>query len=181
MARIYFDVNSYEFKKGLESIRDAYGATVAELDRRYLLVIGEGERYRREVEAGLKPDAEWDDDRVLYTYADLYKHQEEEAAAALPIAMQAYVVILHHYWEKWCKRTLCQKQYKAQEAYASLQASGSTVDVDGLENLRKAANAIKHDHELTTPLDDAMMRRLFEAVRASGPDVGSMFDRRQAS
>lgn len=136
MARLSFNAYGYMYQKNLKSIRDAYDATIKELDRRHTLAIGEGEKYRRAVEAGLKPEFEYDGDAVLYAYAELYKVIEEEAEAALPIARQAYVVILHHHWEKWCKGALKQKSYKAREAYALLSARGLDVDVDGLERLR---------------------------------------------
>jgi hypothetical protein len=97
--------------------------------------------------AGEVGSAEYDDaGEHLYNYDALHAMRIDDAASTIPIAREAYLVILHHYWERCCNSWMQTRKYVPDDAYKWLAERGLTPDCENLETLRQASNAIKHNN-----------------------------------
>jgi hypothetical protein len=163
-----FNMDGYIFEQELDDIRRAYEATIAALEKQHSDLEGNSLEFQRALAAGETEAAEYDEHgEKLYDYEDLHEMRIKAAVATIIIARQAYVVILHHYWEKCCNAWMqTGEDYKWEKACDCLDSHGLLVDRDGLEKLRKACNTIKHNNPLQLrPCD---VDRMFEAVKTSG-------------
>lgn len=168
MARLKFNVAGYVFEMGLDQLRRAYDKTMAALeDERRRLELDFCD-FRAAEAAGEAASVDYDaSGEPLYRREQLHEMLLENAEAALHIGRNAYVVALHHHWEKRCKAWMEEEHYRYGEAYRCLKKHGLSVDNRGLETLRKACNAIKHggaERRIGADAVDAM----FNAVRSSG-------------
>jgi hypothetical protein len=203
MARLPFRLNlyGYAFEKGLADIRHAYDATIVALEEQRADVESAAQEFHRAVAAGETEAVKYDEDgEVLYYYHELHEMHIEDITSSIPIARNAYVVILHHYWEKCCVAWMQIKEYKAKQAYVELARHGLIVDREGLETLREACNTIKHNNRalydrcpclfVELPASSAganvdfadLLRlqphhidRMFGAVKTSGIQIDSQF------
>jgi hypothetical protein len=148
MAKCFFNLHGYIFEQGLGDIRRAYDATIAALEGQRERAHADRLEFQRAFAAGEVGSTEYDDaGNRLYDYEELHDLLIEQAASSIPVARQAYVVILHHYWEKCCGSWMQtgQKRYNHKDAYAWLTAHDLAPDRDALETLREATNVIKHN------------------------------------
>jgi hypothetical protein len=168
MARLPFNMRGYIFQKELSDIRRAYDATIMALESNRAKLASDLSDFQRAVSVGETSEWEYDEDgEVLYSHERMHELLIEDATSTITVAREAYVVILHHYWEKRCKEWMQLKQYKACKAYKYLQAHGLAVDQSNLETLRSTCNKIKHGNQPSN-LDAHDVDRMFEAVKISG-------------
>jgi hypothetical protein len=203
LAMALFNLPGYLFEKWLGDVRRAYDATIDALETANIAAAACSLEFDRSLAAGETGASEYDESgEKLYDYAQLHAMLVEDSASIIPIARQAYVVILHHYWEKRCKEWMeSGKKYKhgLSEVYPWLEAQGLAVDRDGLEILREASNTVKHNASnlfkrrpdmfdqpasARAPVSDcaSLLRlrpddidRMFVAVKKSGPKFDSDF------
>lgn len=171
MTRLPINIVGYIFQKGLDDIRRAYDTTITVLEENRAKRASDLSDFERALSAGEMDAWEYDEDgEELYRRESLYQLLIEEALSEIAVAREAYVVILHHYWEKRCKEWMQLKKrqnYIACEAYEHLQALGLAVDQLSLETLRLTCNEIKHGNEAPN-LSANDVDRMFEAVKTSG-------------
>lgn len=129
----------------MKHIQQAYDVTIAALENQLSCSKAERVAHLRAVEEGSADPYEYDGDEPLYRKEDLHDLLVDAAASTLPIALSAYVIVLHHFWEKSCVEWMATKKYVADDAYTWLQGQGLTVDVEQLEVLRDSANTLKHN------------------------------------
>lgn len=200
MVNFKFSMRGYVFQQGLEDLRRAFDATMRAVHTAHENAQADWLRDHIAIEAGQLSANIYEDDHFLYSRETLHELLIEQAAAAIPVAINAYVVMLHHYWEKsvdhWRNAT---NHYKHAREYDWLESKGLTPDREGLELLRKATNTIKHNNsELHTDrpelfrmaagsavrpdyagglhLSDVDFIRLLMAVKSSGFDIANDFD-----
>jgi hypothetical protein len=104
---------------------------------------------RMRAEAG-EPAAEYDEDgEFLYYHDEAQTMLTDQSRFALRSARNAFVVMLHHLWEKavddW-RDAKPRDNYQSKKAYAWLETRGFELDREALEFLRMAASAIKHNN-----------------------------------
>ncbi len=168
MARLPFNIRGYMFQKELSDIRRAYDATIMALESNRTKLASELLDFQRAVTVG--EASEWEHDEngeVLYSRERMHELLIEDATSTITVAREAYVVILHHYWEKRCKEWMCVTNYKFCKAYKHLQAYGLAVDQSNLEILRSTCNEIKHGNQPSN-LGAQDVDRMFDAVKISG-------------
>ncbi|MCW3848843.1 hypothetical protein OF829_16525 [Sphingomonas sp. LB-2] len=192
-------MRGYVFQKGLDDLRRAFEATMATIHTAHENAQADWLADKKAIEAGVLEAGVYEDRDFLYDRETLHELLIEQSRAAIPIAINAYVVILHHFWEKavddWrmAKRG---KNYDAKREYAWLESHGLAPDRAALEFLRKAANTIKHnnpelyvdhshlfnmgngsaarpDYAGGLRLADGDFLRLLDSVRASGLQITS--------
>lgn len=200
MVEFRFSMRGYVFQQGLKDLRRAFDATMQAVHTGHEKAKADRLRDSKAIEAGQLSANVYEVEHFLYSRETLHKLLIEQAAAAIPVAINAYVVMLHHYWEKsvdrWRDAT---NHYKHTREYDWLESKGLTLDREGLEFLRKATNTIKHNNsELHTDrpelfrmgtgnavrpdyagglcLADSDFIRLLVAVQSSGFDVTTDFD-----
>lgn len=200
MAEFKFSMRGYVFQQGLKDLRRAFDATMQAVHTAHENAQADWLRDRTGIEAGELSANVYEDDYFLYSRETLHKLLIEQAAAAIPVAINAYVVMLHHYWERSVDHWRNAKNnYKHTREYDWLESKGLTIDREGLEFLRKATNTIKHnnselhaerpelfrmgagnairsDYAAGLSLADKDFIRLLEAVQLSGFDIASDFD-----
>jgi hypothetical protein len=168
MARLPFNMRGYIFQKGLSDIRRAYDTTIIALESNRAKLANDLSDFQRAVSDGETDAWEYDENgEGLYSRESMQELLIEDATSTITIAREAYVVILHHYWEKQCKELMQAKQYKACKAYNHLLADGFAIDRSNLEKLRSACNEIKHGNQPPN-LCAHDVDQMFEAVRISG-------------
>jgi hypothetical protein len=168
MARLPFNIRGYIFQKELGDIRRAYDATIMALESNRAKLASDLSDFERAVSVGETDAWEYDENgEVLYSRERMHELLIEDATSTITIARQAYVVILHHYWEKRCKEWMRVKDYEFCKAYKHLQAQGLAVDRSNLERLRATCNKIKHGNQPSN-LGAHDVDRMFEAVKISG-------------
>ena len=172
MARLPFNMRGYIFQKGLSDIRRAYEATIIALESNRAKLANDLSDFERAVSAGETDACEYDEDgEILYSHERMHELLIEDATSTITVARDAYVVILHHYWEKQCKEWMQLKKksdkYILCNAYKHLQARGLVVDQSNLETLRITCNEIKHGNQPSN-LGAHDVDRMFEAVKISG-------------
>ena len=200
MVEFRFSMRGYVFQQGLKDLRRAFDATMQAVHTAHEKAKADWLRDSKAIEAGQLSANVYEVEHFLYSRETLHKILIEQAAAAIPVAINAYVVMLHHYWEKsvdhWRNAT---NHYKHTREYDWLESKGLNLDREGLELLRKATNTIKHNNsELHTDrpelfrmgtgnavrpdyagglcLADSDFIRLLVAVQSSGFDVTTDFD-----
>jgi hypothetical protein len=149
MAKFPYSMRGYLYEKSLEDMRSAFRATMRALHTEHENNIDKLRAIQRRVEAG-EPTAEYDEDgHFLYYHEDAQGMRADQSLFALRSARNAFVVMLHHLWEKavddW-REAKPKDNYNAQKAYSWLESSGFAIDRDALEFLRTASNAIKHNN-----------------------------------
>lgn len=171
MAKLRFNLHGYVFEKGLADIRRAYDATIATLEKQHMDRVGDSLEFQRALAAGETGPSEYDESgEKLYDYEQLHEMLIEEMASSILVAREAYVVILHHYWEKRCDEWMQTKgHYDSTRAHAWLGAHGLTIDHCGLATLREASNTIKHNNA-------ALFKRRPDLFKQPGPRSGSKVD-----
>jgi hypothetical protein len=168
MARLLFNARGYIFQKGLSDIRRAYDTTIIALESNRAKLANDLSDFQRALSVGKTDAWEYDEDgEALYSREGMHELLIDDATSTINIAREAYVVILHHYWEKQCKELMQERQYKACEAYNYLQAYGLAIDQSNLETLRLTCNKIKHGDQPPN-LCAHDVDQMFEAVRISG-------------
>lgn len=197
MVAFNFNADGYVFETGLKNIRAAYDASLASLNDLIAQVEHRHLLQEMAVATGADPYVREDDGTPLHHYGQVYELELDDAHDSLRTAQTAFIVILHHFWERQCDKWMeSDKNYDAKRAYSYLEARGLTIDRAELEILRKASNTIKHNsdqlyksnrelfdfmagkrpqpnYEATLKVTDAFIDRLFTAVRNSGPTIHS--------
>ena len=196
MAQLNFNAIGHLFQEGLCNVHAAYETALASLTDRLSVIEDQYINDLAAVRDGADPYIRDDDGTELYTYEQAYEINLSNAETARRVGQIAFIVILHHFWERQCNRWMGTTDYKADAAYEFLKARGLTVDRAALEILRKACNTVKHDsqtlhktnpelfypaagsrktpnYEETLIVDDAFLDSLFDAVRNSGPNISS--------
>jgi hypothetical protein len=175
MARLLFNLHGYIFQKELNDIRRAYDETIMALESNSAKLAGDFSDFERAVSAGEADEWEYDEHgEILYSRKRMHKILLEDSASTIAVAREAYVVILHHHWEKRCKEWMQLSEYKYCEAYQNLQSHGLAIDQSNLEILRKKCNAIKHKNKPSN-LCAHDVDQMFEAVKISGIQIDSPF------
>jgi len=175
MARLPFNLCGYIFQKELNDIHRAYDATIMALESNRAKLASDLSDFERAVAAGETDAWEYDEHgEALYSRERMHELLIEDATSTITVAREAYVVILHHYWEKRCKEWMQLKQYKACKAYEHLQGHGLAVDRCNLETLRATCNEIKHGNQ-PSKVSAHDIDRMFEAVKISGVQTDSQF------
>ena len=158
------NMRGYIFQKGLSDIRRAYDATIMALESNRAKLVSDLSDFQRAVSVGEASEWEYDEDgEMLYSHERVHELLIEDAASTITVAREAYVVVLHHYWEKRCKEWMCGKAYKFCKAYKYLQTYGLAVDRSNLEMLRSTCNEIRHGNQPPNP-GAHDVDRMFEAV-----------------
>lgn len=203
MVEFCFNMRGYAFQRGLEDMRRAYDATMNVLHLHEENAQDDLLLTRRLIEQGDKYPYEVDESgEHLYLHEALHEMTIEQNANARRIALNAYIVMLHHYWEKAVDDWRLAKRgnnYKAGREYDWLEAVGLAPDRPALEFLRKASNTIKHnnpelfndlpnlfaaskgnayrpDYAEALRLTEQHFTGLYEAVLASGLQIDSMIE-----
>jgi hypothetical protein len=175
MVRLPFNMHGYIFQKGLNDIRRAYDETIMALESHRAKLVGDFSDFERAVSTGEADEWEYDEHgEALYSRERMHKILIEDSASTIAIAREAYVVILHHYWEKRCKEWMQLTEYKYCQAYQKLRSHGLAIDQSNLENIRKKCNAIKHKNKPMN-LYAHDVDQMFEAVKISGIQIDSPF------
>lgn len=168
MAQLPFNMRGYLFRKGLSDIRRAYDETILALESNRVKLENDLSNFERALSAGETGAWEYDEDgELLYSRERMHELLIEDALSTIAVAREAYVAILHHYWEKCCNEWMQVKRYQFDKAYKHLQAHGLAVDLSNLETLRTTCNTIKHGNQRSN-LDADHIDRMFEAVKKSG-------------
>ncbi len=175
MATLPFNLCGYIFQKGLGDIRRAYDATIMAPESNRAKLASDLSDLERAVSAGETSAWENDEyDEPLYSRERLHELLIEDATSAITVAREAYVVILHHYWEKRCKEWMRVSDYKYSQAYQNLRSYGLAIDQSNLETLRTTCNAIKHENQRLN-ICAHEVDQMFEAVKVSGIQIDSPF------
>ena len=175
MARLPFNMWGFIFQKELSDIRSAYDATIMALESNRAKRASDLSDFERAVSAGETDAWEYDEHgEALYSREDMHELLIEEATSTIIVARKAYVVILHHYWEKRCNEWMRVKDYKFCKAYQILRSHGLAINQSELEALRLKCNVIKHKNKpLSLCAHD--VDQMFEAVKISGIQIDSPF------
>lgn len=149
MAKFPFSMRGYFYEKSLEDMRSAFRATIRALQTEHENNVSELLTIQMRAEGG-EPAAEYDEDgELLYYHEDAQAMRIDQSTFALRSARNAFVVMLHHLWEKavddW-REAKPKDNYEPKKAYAWLEAKGFELDRETLEFLRMASNAIKHNN-----------------------------------
>ena len=91
----------------------------------------------------------YEDDETgqTFDYGEYTGEQRSNADETLRIVREAFLLSLHHYWEKQVRRWMKVKEYEQDKALTWLKAEGLTPDKHNLDVLRMAANCIKHNNK----------------------------------
>lgn len=149
MVKFPFSLRGYLYEKSLDDMRSAFQATMRALHTEHENNLAEMAAIQRR-EAEGQVGAEYDDDgEFLYCHTDAQEMRIDQSEFALRSARNAFVVMLHHLWEKavdgW-REAKPKDNYNAAKAYSWLEDHGFKIDRDALEFLRMACNAIKHNN-----------------------------------
>lgn len=176
MVEFSFNMRGYAYVRGLEDMWRAYDATMNVLHLHEENAHDDLATTRRMIEQGSKyPYALDEDGEHLYLHEALHEIVIEQKATARRVALNAYVVMLHHYWEKSVDDWRLAKRgnnYKATREYDWLEGRGLTPDRIALEFLRKASNTIKHNNpELYASAPELFVKDLKTAYRPDYADA----------
>lgn len=145
MATLGFNTHGYVFQESTEGIRRSYESALGALTARYEDLKRQYEKFIIDEAAGRSESYELDDDgSVLYCHKHAYEMMIEREYDSIVTLREAFIVILHHHWEKSCNFGMSVSRYKFETAYKWLKESGLTPDTSKLELIRRLCNAIKH-------------------------------------
>lgn len=188
----------------LDDMRSTFRSTIHALHTRQNINVAELASILERIEAG-GPAAEYNDEgEFLYYHEDVNAMRIDQTEFALRTVRNAFVVMLHHLWEKAVQTWRGAKpndQYCADDAYYWLERKGIKLDREGLEFLRMACNAIKHnnralwnkhkdgglfaipasdmgdaDFATTLRLEDHHIEQLIDVLKQSGLHTSSTID-----
>ena len=201
MALFPFSLRGYAYQKSLDDMRSAFKATMNALYAEHEKNLAGLAAIKTREEAG-EDVAEYDENGdFLFLHETAQEMRIDQSEFALRSARNAFVVMLHHLWEKAAIDWQGKKpgaHYKFDNSYNSLEMKGFKLDRDMLEFLRKACNAIKHnnnelyedykeyglfatlqdnvsgiDYASALRLDDFHIEELIDALKASGLHIHS--------
>lgn len=186
------------FDYGLDEIRRAYDGARESSDRALSRLELQWEELERDVAAGNASFVEEDEEgRVVYDRGEHAGEMKAEIDGALRIVREAFVISLHHFWEREIAAKMRTKHYDEAKAFAFLKTKGLKPDETLLSALRLSANVAKHNTGASANqlysirpdlfdaasmtrsndppgyeylrIQDADVETFFEAVRSSGP------------
>lgn len=138
-------VRGWLFQAKLEDLRSAYAAARKASDNDRSRLEQEWETFKAELDAGTAVLYEEDEDgQIIHDYSEHLGDANAEIESALLLVRQAFVISLHHLWEREIKRFMKTKKYDAQKAYRALEAENLIVQRAELERLRLTCNVAKH-------------------------------------
>ncbi len=189
------------FRQSMDELEEAYASARSAADSTRERLNREWEEFKREVDEGhAKLYEENDDGQVVYDHGDEMWNRDQQAEGVLKLVREAFVISLHHFWEREINRRSKRTRYEKKKAFKFLEEAGLQLEKESLTALRLAANVAKHseggsadDLYLLRPdlfdakaikegekpgfstliITDEVAARFFEAVRRSGPRVPS--------
>ncbi|MFF0948338.1 hypothetical protein ACFYE9_11890 [Rhizobium leguminosarum] len=180
-------VRGWLFQAKLDDLRHAYAAARSSCDHDRARLEQQWAAFQAQVDVGTAVLYEEDEDgQIIYDYSEHFGDTNAEIESALSLVRQAFVISLHHLWEREINKFMKTKKYEPKEAYHALEAVGLIVQRDELERLRLACNVAKHSEgrsadELfaTNPemfkLDDAYDKPAYDNLIVTDADLESFF------
>ncbi|MGO8255572.1 hypothetical protein ACC792_31995 [Rhizobium ruizarguesonis] len=180
-------VRGWLFQAKLGDLRRAYAAARRSCDHDRARLEQQWAAFKAEVDAGAAVLYEEDEDgQVIYDYGEHFGDTNAEIESALSLVRQAFVISLHHLWEREINKYMKTKKYEPKKAYRALEAEGLIVERDELERLRLTCNVAKHseggsaDDLFATnskmfKLDDADDKPAYDNLIVTDADLESFF------
>lgn len=138
-------VRGWLFQAKLEDLRYAYVAARKASDTDRSRLEQEWEAFEAEIDAGKASLYEKDEyGQTVVDYGDQFSDINARIESALSLVRQAFVISLHHFWEREINRFMRTRHYDAEKAYEALEAENLPVQRAELERLRLACNVSKH-------------------------------------
>lgn len=182
------------FGSKIDDLAKAYAAARKASDDERVSLEARWKTFQADVVAGKAEMVEEDEDgRLVYDHGEHFGELDSEVETALSLVRQAFVISLHHLWEREINSYMKTKHYDQEAAFAALAAEGLNVEVAELDRLQLACNVAKHssgnsatklfqkhpalfkiDSVFTEPeyanliVTDADLDSFFDAVRKSG-------------
>nr|WP_315381329.1 hypothetical protein [uncultured Sphingomonas sp.] len=141
------DLSQVLFGMTLSPISQSYDIGHAVLTSKINEADEEARLHADNARAGLTDDAMVEEESgQVYSKAEFLHYSCEGAREALNRHSQAFVLMIHHAWEKHVISINPEmRRYKFREAYPKLLEDGWDLDQPRLERLRMTANFIKHE------------------------------------
>ncbi|WP_457092062.1 hypothetical protein [Microvirga sp. P5_D2] len=193
-------VRRWLFRSKIDDLAMAYAAARKASDDERVSLEARWKTFQADVAAGkAEMVEEYEDGQLVYDHGEHFGELDSEVETALSLVRQAFVISLHHLWEREINSYMKTKRYVQEAAFAALAAEGLNVEVVELDRLQLTCNVAKHSsgnsatklfkkHPTMFNVDsvhkepgyanlivtDADLESFFEAVRKSGfqPSLG---------
>lgn len=130
----------------LESIERAYASSRSTADKEIERLKRQAEKEENEINPENKPT---DDDDYKRAYEDALVGWMEEEESTLSIVRMAFVISIHHFFERHMLGEMNVTKYDQSKVFSYLKGCGFTPQEVELNELRLLANCAKHSEGLS--------------------------------